>query len=139
MTVGNLALLVLTGVLAGTGIYLILDRGLVRIIVGTVLLANGINILIIVAGGAAGRDPFLNLTGSGPMADPLPQAMVLTAIVITLGTTSFLLALAYRAWHIARGDRLRDDSEDRRIRERAERGDTGEADRGTDSTMGDVQ
>lgn len=139
MTVGNLALLVLTGVLAGTGIYLILDRGLIRIIVGTVLLANGINILIIVSGGAAGRDPFLNIEGSAPMADPLPQAMVLTAIVITLGTTSFLLALAYRAWHIARGDRLRDDTEDRRIRERAERGDTGEADRGTDSTMGDVQ
>jgi multicomponent Na+:H+ antiporter subunit C len=49
------------------------------------------------------------------MSDPLPQAMVLTAIVITLGMTAFLLALAYRSWQLHRHDEVQDDVEDRRI------------------------
>ncbi len=49
------------------------------------------------------------------MSDPLPQAMVLTAIVITLGMTAFLLALAYRSWHLNGHDEVQDDVEDRRI------------------------
>ena len=49
------------------------------------------------------------------MSDPLPQAMVLTAIVITLGMTAFLLALAYRSWQLHRHDEVQDDAEDRRI------------------------
>ena len=49
------------------------------------------------------------------MSDPLPQAMVLTAIVITLGMTAFLLAMAYRSWQLHRHDEVQDDVEDRRI------------------------
>jgi multicomponent Na+:H+ antiporter subunit C len=49
------------------------------------------------------------------MSDPLPQAMVLTAIVITLGMTAFLLAMAYRSWQLNRHDEVQDDLEDRRI------------------------
>ena len=50
------------------------------------------------------------------MSDPLPQALVLTAIVITLGTTAFLLALAYRSWQLTGHDEVQDDVEDRAIR-----------------------
>jgi multicomponent Na+:H+ antiporter subunit C len=67
-----------------------------------------------VAGGAAGRPPIVG-EDEGPMSDPLPQAMVLTAIVITLGMTAFLLALAYRSWQLHRHDEVQDDVEDRRI------------------------
>ncbi len=49
------------------------------------------------------------------MADPLPQAMILTAIVITLGVTAFLLAMAYRSWQLQGNDEVQDDAEDRRI------------------------
>ncbi len=54
------------------------------------------------------------------MSDPLPQAMVLTAIVITLGMVAFVLALAYRSWQIDGHDEVQDDVEDRRIVRRAE-------------------
>ena len=49
------------------------------------------------------------------MSDPLPQAMILTAIVITLGMTAFLLAMAYRSWLLVGHDEVQDDVEDRRI------------------------
>jgi multicomponent Na+:H+ antiporter subunit C len=48
-------------------------------------------------------------------ADPLPQAMVLTAIVITFGVSAFLLALAYRSWVLTQQDEVQDDVEDRRV------------------------
>src|SRR5690625_7143891 len=56
------------------------------------------------------------------MADPLPQAIVLTAIVINLGLTAFVLAMAYRSWQLHGHDEVQDDLEDRRIARRAERG-----------------
>jgi multicomponent Na+:H+ antiporter subunit C len=55
------------------------------------------------------------------MSDPLTQAMILTAIVITLGMTAFLLAMAYRSWLLTGHDDVQDDVEDRRIMQRAER------------------
>jgi multicomponent Na+:H+ antiporter subunit C len=58
------------------------------------------------------------------MSDPLPQAMVLTAIVITLGVTAFGLALAYRAWQLTGHDDVQDDVEDDLIRRRAEQDET---------------
>ena len=62
----------------------------------------------------------------GPIADPLPQALALTAIVITFGVAAFLLALAYRSWVIGSDDQVEDDVEDRRIA-RLNRGDQGSA------------
>ena len=55
------------------------------------------------------------------MADPVPQALVLTAIVITLGMTAFLLSVAYRSWRLNGHDEVQDDIEDRRIARRAAR------------------
>ena len=110
----NLVLVVTIGVLFAAGVYLLLERSLSRVLIGVILVGNGANLLFLVAGGAAGGPPIVG-TDDGPMSDPLPQAMVLTAIVITLGMTAFLLALAYRSWQLHRHDEVQDDVEDRRI------------------------
>lgn len=121
-TAPNLVLVLLVGALFGTGVYLLLERSLSRVLVGLTLVSNGANLLLLIAGGAAGGPP---LIGSGPqeqMADPLPQALVLTAIVITLGLSAFLLAMAFRSWQLHGHDEVQDDLEDRRIARRVARG-----------------
>lgn len=87
---------IVVGVLAAGGTYLILQRGIVRIALGFVLLGHAATTLLIAAGGVGTRAvPF---AGAGPdAADPLPQAFALTAIVISFGITAFLLALAFRS------------------------------------------
>lgn len=117
----SLVLVVLAGVLVTCGVYLILERTLTRIAIGLSLASNGINVAILVAGGRAGLPPLVGSHEPGEMSDPLPQAMILTAIVITLGTTSFLLALAHRAWQLNGHDEVQDDLEDRRLARRAAR------------------
>lgn len=110
-----IVVLVLTiGVLYGAGVYLMLQRHLSRIVIGLALLGHGANLLLLVAGGRAG-DPPLTADGVGNFADPLPQALALTAIVITFGVSIFLLALAYRSWVLTESDEVEDDVEDRRI------------------------
>lgn len=117
----------LVAVLYGTGVYLLLQRTLTRVILGLALLSHGCNLLLLSAGGAAGLAPLVGLIGGDePVADPLPQALILTAIVITFGLTVFLLALAYRSFQLTGADEVEDDVEDRRIarlarREREER------------------
>src|SRR5690625_3884675 len=97
---GNVTLAVVVGVLFATGVYLVLERSLTRVLLGTVLMGNGANLLILMAGGAAGGPPLVGVTDEAEMSDPLPQAMILTAIVITLGMTAFLLAMAFRSWQL---------------------------------------
>ncbi|MEV4576209.1 Na(+)/H(+) antiporter subunit C [Nonomuraea jabiensis] len=110
--------------MVATGVTLLLERSLVRVLAGVVLLGNGVNLLIVTAGGDPGGPPFVDVRGR---ADPLPQAMVLTAIVITLGVTAFLLALAHRSWQLSGSDEVQDDTEDRRVRLRARRGELSDA------------
>lgn len=87
---------VIVGILVAAGVYLILQRGLVRITLGIILIAHGVNVLILVAGGIGRRGVPIVGENSGEIADPLPAALVLTALVIGLGMTAFLLGLAYR-------------------------------------------
>ncbi|MGY2004357.1 sodium:proton antiporter [Blastococcus sp. SYSU DS1024] len=82
------------GVLVAAGAYLLLQRGLVRVVLGFVLLGHAVNVLLVAAGGMDRRD--VPLVGEGDparTADPLPQAFVLTAIVIAFAVTVYLLAL----------------------------------------------
>jgi multicomponent Na+:H+ antiporter subunit C len=111
----TLALAVAVGILMATGVYLILQRHLTRIVVGFGLLGHGANLLIIASGGRAGTPAFIGNGDASDMADPLPQALVLTAIVIGFGMTGFLLTLAYRSWQVTHHDEVEDDLEDRRI------------------------
>lgn len=107
-------LIVAIGVLYGCGVYLILQRNLTRIIIGLAVIAHGANLLLLVAGGRAGAPPIAGSDATA-FADPLPQALALTAIVITFGVTAYLLAIAYRSWLLTRSDIVEDDVEDRRI------------------------
>lgn len=107
--------LIVIAVLAGVGTYLILQRQLTRIIIGLALISHGVNLLLL-SSGARGTPPLIGDTQSGEViADPLPQALVLTAIVITFGVTAFLLALALRSWLLTGTDEVEDDLEDKRI------------------------
>jgi multicomponent Na+:H+ antiporter subunit C len=94
-----MTLAVAVGVLVAAGVFLLSRRGTLRLVLGFVLLGHAVNLIILAAGGASRREPAfigddLDLATA---ADPLPQAFVLTAIVITFGVTVFLLGLAARS------------------------------------------
>jgi multicomponent Na+:H+ antiporter subunit C len=109
-----LVLAIGAGGLFACGIYLVLERTLTRVVIGFALMAHGANLVLLAAGGRAGDAPIVG-DASGALADPLAQAMILTAIVISFAVTAFMLALAYRSWLLTRDDRAEDDLEDRRI------------------------
>lgn len=111
-----LALALLASCLVGTGVYLALQRSLTRVVTGIVLMGHGVVVLLLVSGGRAGDPP---IAGAARPADPLPQAMALTAIVISFATSAFLLVLAYRSWLLRGDDTVEDDVEDRRIARKA--------------------
>lgn len=103
----SLSLIVLMAVMYAAGVYVVLERSLTRVLIGFLLIGNATNLLILIMGGRSG-DPAFMTDGTDPadFADPLPQFMILTAIVINFGVTAFLLALIYRSWWLAQlGDR----------------------------------
>ena len=97
------------------GTWLLLQRRLTRIVVGLGLIGHGTNILLLTSGGGGGIPPVIGKGDKEDFADPLPQALALTAIVITFGVTAFLLAMAYRSWQLTHDDVVADDLEDRLI------------------------
>lgn len=109
--------LLLIGGLTSSGVYLLLERNLTRMLLGLLLIGNAVNLLILVIGGGAGKPPVRGSTsGSHTItADPLAQGMVLTAIVITMGMTAFVLALAYRSYQLTTAEEVTDDPEDARL------------------------
>ena len=96
------ATILLVGVLISCGLYLMLERNLLRFIFGLILLSNGVNLLIVTAGRISRVSPPLIPEGEyapvTEVANALPQALVLTAIVIGFGLTVFALALILRAY-----------------------------------------
>ncbi|MCI6556245.1 Na(+)/H(+) antiporter subunit C [Schaalia hyovaginalis] len=117
----SLSLILLAAFLVAAGVYLVLERSLSRIVLGLTLLTNGLNIVFLIAGGPSGAPPLVGAAEPEAMADPLVQAMMLTAIVIGLGTSGFLMTLAYRTWQLNGNDEVQDDLEDRRVARRVER------------------
>lgn len=88
---------ILAGALFGCGIYLILQASFVRVLFGFVLLSNAANLVVLaMSGSPAGKASPIVLDGTGPHVDPLPQALILTAIVIGFGLLSYLVVLLYR-------------------------------------------
>ncbi len=116
----SLAVFVFVGVLVGSGVYLALERTLSRIFIGLGLITNGLNLLILAMGGAAGLPPLIS-GDAEVIVDPMPQALILTSIVLSLGTTAFGLALAYRQWLLTGNDEVVDDVEDRRVARKSRR------------------
>ena len=102
--------------LVGVGFYLVTARSLSRIIIGFSLLGHAAVLSLLASGGRAGAPPLAG-AGQEPLSNPLPQALSLTAIVISFGLTLFLLALARRQDQLTGDDLVEDDLEDRRIAE----------------------
>lgn len=93
---------ILVGVMVAASVYLILGRNLIRFIFGLVLAGNAINLLIFTVGGLENRRPPIipNHTTAvqEPFANALPQALILTAIVIGFALLSFIFVLFYRTY-----------------------------------------
>jgi len=89
---------IVVGILFMAAVYLILSRSLLKIILGTGLLSHGAHLLLLTMGGLGGTSPPVLAEGVTDYADPLPQALILTAIVISFGVTAFILVLAYRTY-----------------------------------------
>jgi len=91
---------IVIGILFTIGIYLILSRTLLRIVLGTSIVGHGVNLLILTMGGLKhGGPPLLGLNETA-FTDSLPQALLLTAIVINFATTALFLVLSYRAYRL---------------------------------------
>ncbi|WP_068278608.1 Na(+)/H(+) antiporter subunit C [Aldersonia kunmingensis] len=134
----NLVLLVVIGVLVSCGVYLILERSVTKMLLGLVLFGNAVNLLILTVGGADGAPAIVGRESevSERMSDPLAQAMILTAIVITMGVAAFVLALGYRSFTMTTQDTVEDDPEDLKVASRRSRADAPDRDRSDDPETG---
>ncbi|HLR14858.1 MAG TPA: Na(+)/H(+) antiporter subunit C [Bacillota bacterium] len=91
-------MIILSGVLVTVATYLILSKNAIRIILGTALLTHASHLLLMTMGGFGGTNvPIIGETGTD-YVDPIPQALILTSIVISFGVTSFFLVLTYRTY-----------------------------------------
>jgi multicomponent Na+:H+ antiporter subunit C len=115
----TIVLPVLIGGLYAAGVYLLLDRSLTRVLLGFLLMGNATNLLLLSTGGPGGLAPILGYAEPEEMSDPLPQAFILTAIVITFGVSAFLLAMIHRSWRLVREENVGTDEEDRRVAARS--------------------
>ncbi|GGF70711.1 Na(+)/H(+) antiporter subunit C [Paenibacillus albidus] len=102
----ELIMAVAVGILFTIGVYLILSKSLLRIVLGTSLLTHGVHLLLLtMAGLKTGSAPVLGGQGE-TYVDPLPQALILTSIVISFGVTAFFFVLAYRAYQTLGTDEM---------------------------------
>lgn len=116
----SLVLIIIMGVLFACGVYAMLERSLTRVLIGFLLLGNAANLLLLIVMGDPGVAPFYGDAASpDDMSDPLPQALMLTAIVITFAVSAFLLALIYRSWQLGQADTVTDDEADLAVRGRS--------------------
>ncbi|MEX2514216.1 MAG: Na+/H+ antiporter subunit C [Cyclobacteriaceae bacterium] len=106
----EILLVIIIGLLYAAGIYLMLRRSLVKLIIGLILLGNGANLLIFLLGKIVkGNPPIIGETEkmlTEIYADPVPQALILTAIVISFGLQAFAIILIKRAYKVVKTDDL---------------------------------
>jgi multicomponent Na+:H+ antiporter subunit C len=110
----SVLLAVTAAALFSIGTYLLMQRKLSRLIIGLGLIGHGANV-VFVSTSRRGAAPLIGTGDPEAFADPVPQALVLTAIVISFGTTALLLALAYRSWLLTHDDEVADDIDDREV------------------------
>lgn len=102
----ELIMAVAVGILFTIGVYLILSKSLLRIVLGTSLLTHGVHLLLLtMAGLKTGAAPVLGGKAE-TYVDPLPQALILTSIVISFGVTAFFFVLAYRSYQTLGTDEI---------------------------------
>ena len=111
----SLAMIFAVAGLVAAGTFLVTSRSLSRIVLGFALLGHAAVLALLASGGRAGSPPIVSGEPAPGMSNPLPQALSLTAIVISFGLTLFVLALARRQQLLTGDDLVEDDVEDRRI------------------------
>lgn len=98
----NVLLAVVIGALFAGGLYMMLRRNLVKILIGLLLLGHAVNLFVFTLGRLVrGRPPLIpeeSTALTAPYADPVPQALILTAIVISFGVTAFAIILLRQAY-----------------------------------------
>lgn len=108
----ELVLVFLIGILYASGVYMMLRRSMVKLLIGIILLGNGANMLIFLLGRITkGKPPVIPDGASvfeGLYADPVPQALILTAIVISFGVQAFAIVLLKRVYLLVNSDDLDD-------------------------------
>lgn len=98
--------MIIIGVLTFVGTYMILSKNLIRIVIGTAIYTHVANLMILSMSEAGGNNvPLINGEGEG-YVDPLPQALILTAIVIGFAIVAFLLVLVYRTYKVTKVNRI---------------------------------
>lgn len=106
----ELLLVVIIGLLYASGIYMMLRRSLVKLIIGLILIGQGVNLLIFLVGGIVkGKPPIIGESVkilTDVYADPIPQALILTAIVISFGLQAFAIVLIKRTYKVVKTDDL---------------------------------
>jgi multicomponent Na+:H+ antiporter subunit C len=106
----EIVLAIVVGALYAAGLYTVMRRSIVKLAIGLVLLGHAANLLIFTAAGLTRAQPPLVAEGAlqppTPYADPLPQALILTAIVIGFGVLAFTLVLVHRTYRVVRTDDL---------------------------------
>ncbi|WP_104200378.1 sodium:proton antiporter [Cryobacterium sp. Y29] len=109
----SLTLVIVMAVMYAAGVYVMLERSLTRVLIGFLLVGNATNLLIFIMSGRPGSAPIVTGSSVEDMVDPIPQVLMLTAIVINFGISALLLALIYRSWWLAQlgdeGDTLTDE------------------------------
>jgi len=117
MTV-SAVLIVVMAVLYAAGVYFLLERSMTRVLLGFLLVGNATNLLLLTMVGKVGSAPIVeDGVSASEMTDPMPEALILTAIVITFGVSAFLMALIYRSWRLERDDDVDDDLDDIALRD----------------------
>lgn len=97
---------IVIGILSASGIYLLFRRSIVHLIIGLSLLGHGTNLFLFsMSGLERGSVPIIGSV-AGPLVDPVPQALILTAIVIGFGIQAYALVLSYRAYEETGTDSL---------------------------------
>lgn len=110
-------LVIVMAALYACGIYLMLERSVTKVLLGFLLVGNATNLLLLIVAGPAGLAPIVTPgVDATDMTDPLPQALILTAIVITFAVSAFLMALIYRSWRLGTRDQVEDDRADVELR-----------------------
>jgi len=101
----ELIIAIFIGLLYACGVYLVLRRSIIKVILGIFVLSNATNLIIFLAGGVTRSGKAFIPEGSETIdpkviSDPLPQALILTAVVISLGIAAYILALKFRYFEV---------------------------------------
>ncbi|WHI56693.1 Na(+)/H(+) antiporter subunit C [Mammaliicoccus lentus] len=94
----EILMIFVAGIIISVSVYLVLSKSLIRIIIGTTLFSHGVHLMLLTMGGLKKGALPIEESGIKSYVDPLPQALILTAIVISFAVTAFFLVLAFRSY-----------------------------------------